>query len=199
MNQKNFEQAISLIDAANSEDPNKEILDGKEWPKEGLYSARMSDMIARFKPDADDVLKIACHGQHMLRWQSARSDYPAGKQGYHQWRSELYTFHANHVAERMSQSGYDENAIERIKNAVGKKSIKRNPDSQLVEDIAGLVFIEHYMLAFAEKHPEYSEEKWIGIILKTWKKMSDEAHQFVLAGKVALPEALKPLIIKAIS
>ena len=199
MSSPSFEQAISLIDAANKEDPNKQVADNVEWSKEHLYSIRMSEMLVRFNADADDVLKIACRGQHILRWQSARVDYPEGKLGYHQWRTALYTFHANHVAQIMEQAGYGEDALERVKNAVGKKSIKRNPDSQFVEDVAGLVFVEHYMLAFAQKHPEYSEEKWIGIILKTWNKMSETAHEFVLAGHIKLPQPLQGLIVKAIS
>jgi len=198
MKQK-FEQVIALIDGVNNEDPNKELVNDKEWPKERLYSQRMTEMLNRFKPDANELLKIAVRGQHIQRWKSLRSDYPAGKQGYHQWRSELYTFHANAVATLMQQAGYEPDEIEQVKNAVGKKAIKRNPDSQLVEDVAGLVFIEYYMLAFALKHPEYTEEKWIGIILKTWRKMSDDAHQFVLAGKIELPESLQEIIVKAIS
>ncbi|WP_435234372.1 DUF4202 domain-containing protein [Psychromonas sp. PT13] len=199
MHHTQFEQVIGLINDVNEGDPNQEFVDDKSWPKERLYSERMSEMLMRFYPNATDLLKIAVHGQHIQRWKSLRSDYPAGKQGYHQWRTELYTFHANHVAELMTQAGYKENDIEQVKNAVGKKAIKRNPDSQLVEDVASLVFIEYYMLAFAEKHPEYSEEKWIGIILKTWNKMSDSAHEFVLAGKIALPAPLQSLIVKAIS
>ena len=83
--------------------------------------------------------------------------------------------------------------------AVGKKGIKSNPDTQSLEDIASLVFIEHYMLAFAEKHPEYTEEKWIDIIRKTWRKMSDDAHEFALSGNLTLPEPLIPLIQKSVS
>ncbi|ABM02487.1 conserved hypothetical protein [Psychromonas ingrahamii 37] len=198
MSQQIFEQVISLIDAVNGEDPNRESAENKEWPKEYLYSQRMSEMLARFKPDADDLLKIAVHGQHIQRWKSPRSDYPTGKQGYHQWRTNLYTFHAESVASLMVQAGYDDTALERVKNAVSKKSIKINPDSQLVEDIASLVFIEHYMLAFAEKHPEYSQEKWIGMISKTWKKMSNDGHQFVLAGNIKLPAPLLELIHQSI-
>jgi hypothetical protein len=199
MSQQPFEQVISLIDAVNCDDPNREIAENKEWPKEHLYSVRMSKMLAHFKPDADELLKIAVHGQHIQRWKSSRSDYPMGRQGYHQWRTNLYTFHAESVASLMVQAGFDEIALDRVKSAVSKKSIKINPDSQLVEDIAGLVFIEHYMLAFAEKHPEYSQEKWIGMISKTWKKMSNDAHQFVLAGKIKLPAALQELIHQAIA
>jgi hypothetical protein len=157
MSQQHFEQVISLIDAVNCDDPNRERAEDKEWPKEHLYSQRMSKMLAGFKPGADELLKIAVHGQHIQRWKSPRSDYPMGKQGYHQWRTNLYTFHAESVASLMVQAGYDEIALDRVKNAVSKKSIKMNPDSQLVEDVASLVFLEHYLLAFAEKHPEYSQ------------------------------------------
>ena len=199
MSQQAFEQVVNLMDAANSEDPNVEMLDGKEWPKELLYSHRMADMLARYKPEADQVVQLAIRGQHMLRWKSPRSDYPMNRKGYHQWRTALYTFHANSVAELMEKAGYDEESLERVKQAVGKKAIKKNADTQLLEDVAALVFIEHYMLAFAEKHPEYDEEKWIDIIRKTWRKMSDDAHKFALSGNLKLPEPLIPLIQKSVS
>ena len=195
-----LEQAIALIDQANAEDPNKDTdEDGKEWPKELLYSQRMTDMLNRFKPDADEVHQISMRAQHITRWKSARSDYPMDRKGYHRWRSDLYTFQADAAADIMQQVGYDEESIERVKKAIGKRGIKSNPDTQLLEDIADLVFIEHYMLEFAGKHGEYSEEKWIDIIQKTWRKMSDEAHEFALGGNISLPEPLVPLIQKAVA
>lgn len=199
MSQSSYEKAVALMDAANSEDPNTEMADGKEWPKELLYSHRMSDMLERYKPEADDVAKLAIRGQHIQRWQSPRTDYSMDRKGYHQWRTQLYKFHADQVAALMHEAGYDETALERVKMAVGKKALKKNADTQLLEDIAGLVFIEHYMQAFADKHPEYDEGKWIDIIRKTWRKMSDDAHEFALAGKITLPEPLIPLIQKSVS
>ena len=86
-----------------------------------------------------------------------------------------------------------------MKLAVSKKSLKTNPDTRLLEDVSALVFIEHYMLAFVEKHPEYDEEKWLLIIKRTWNKMTDEAHDFALTGNIKLPESLIPLIQKAVS
>ena len=197
--QQIFDKAVALIDAANGEDPNKETVDGKEWPKELLYSHRMSDMLERFKPDADAPMKLAIRAQHIQRWKSARSDYAEGRQGYLQWRTGLYKFHAETAGELMAQAGYDKASIERAKTAVGKRALKVNPDSQLLEDIADLVFIEHYMLEFAGKHPEYDEAKWIDIVQKTWKKMSKQAQEFALAGNIKLPEPLIPLIQKAVA
>ncbi len=199
MTQQQLDNAIEFIDAANSEDPNLVTCDNKEQPKELLYSHRMSDMLQRYTPDADDAMKLAIHAQHIQRWKSPRSNYPMNRKGYHQWRSGLYTFHAETVASLLVKAGYDNEFIERVKQAVGKKSLKHNPDTQLVEDIAGLVFIEHYMQAFADKHPEYDEKKWLDIIRKTWRKMSDRAHQFALGGHITLPEPLVPLIQKAVS
>ena len=199
MTEQAYDKAVSLMDAANSEDPNIEMADGKEWPKELLYSHRMADMLARYKPEKDDVAKLAIRGQHIQRWKSPRSEYPMNRQGYFQWRTQLYKFHAETTATLMAEAGYDEVALERVRKAVGKRALKVNDDTQLLEDVAGLVFIEHYMQAFADKHPEYDEEKWINIIQKTWQKMSANAHEFALSDSITLPEPLVPLIQKSLA
>ena len=193
-------KTIELIDAANSKDPNLvKDENNKEWPKELLYSIRMTDMLSRFRPDADDVAKISMRGQHVQRWTSDRKTFPMDRQGYLLWRTQLYKFHANTTADFMQQAGYDEESIERVRKAVGKRGIKVNPDTQLLEDVTDLVFIEHYMLAFAEKHAEYDEDKWLDIIRKTWQKMSESGQQFALSGNIKLPEPLVPLIQKALA
>ena len=199
MSQQKFDTAIELIDAANSKDPNQETSNGKTWPKELLYSHRMSNMLERYAANADDAVKLSIRSQHIQRWKSPRSDYPMNRKGYHQWRSDLYKYHAETAAALLAKAGYEDAFIERVKLAVSKKSLRSNPDTQLLEDISALVFIEHYMLAFAEKHPEYTEDKWLDIIRKTWKKMSDQAQQFALTGHISLPEPLAPLIQKAVS
>ena len=199
MTKQCFDKAIALIDAANSEDQNREICDGKDWPKELLYSHHMSNMLERYVADVDDVVKLAIRAQHIQRWKLPRSDYPMGRKGYHQWRAGLYQFHADTVADLLLESGYEHEFIERVKLAVAKKSLTTNPNAQLVEDVAGLVFIEHYMFDFVDRHPEYDEEKWVDIIRKTWNKMSGRAHQFILAGHIKVPESLATLIRKAVS
>jgi len=193
-----FEQAIKLIDDANAEDPNTETEGSKIWPKELLYSHRMSAMQQRYAPEADEAQRLAIRAQHIQRWKSPRNAFPMDRQGYHQWRTGLYKFHAETVASLLMRAGYGEDVIERVKQAVGKRALKINPDTQLLEDVAGLVFIEHYMLEFAVKHPEYDEAKWLDIIRKTWKKMSSRAQQFALSGGINLPQPLLPLIQKAV-
>lgn len=194
-----FERAIAFIDDANRQDPNQESADGQTWPKELLYSHRMSDMLERYAPESDEAIKLAVRAQHIQRWKTPRSDYPMGRQGYLQWRTGLYKFHAETAGALVQQAGFDDAVVERVKQAVGKRALKRNPDTQMVEDVTALVFIEHYMLDFAGRHPEYDEQKWLDIIRKTWNKMSKRAQTFALSGGVQLPEPLVPLIQKAIS
>jgi len=197
--QANYERAVASIDAANSEDPNQVTADGKDWPKELLYSHRMSDMLQRFAPDADDAMKLAIRAQHVQRWKSPRDAYPMNRIGYLQWRKDLYKIQAQTAIDLLAEAGYGEDVTGRVYQAVAKLKIKENPDTQLLEDVTDLVFIEHYMQAFVDKHPDYDEEKWLDIVRKTWKKMSDPAQQFAISGGVKLPEALVPLIQKAVS
>lgn len=198
MTQSPYQAAINAFDKANAQDPNVEISDGSEYPKELLYAQRMSDMQERYAPEASEAVKLAVRAQHIQRWKSPRSDYPMDKPGYMLWRTGLYKFHAETAGALMKEAGYDDEMIERVKTIVSKKGLKTNPETQLMEDVVDLVFIEHYMTGFAASHPEYDEAKWILIVRKTWNKMSERAHAFALSGKIKLPEALVPLILKAI-
>lgn len=198
MTQNLYQAAIAAFDQANNEDPNKEMADGSEYPRELLYSRRMSGMRERYAPDATEAVKLAVHAQHIQRWKTPRSNYPMDRTGYLQWRTGLYKFHAETAGRIMKEVGYDDEMIARVKAIVSKKGLKVNPETQLMEDVVDLVFIEHYITGFAAQHPEYDEEKWIQIIRKTWQKMSSHAHEFVLAGKIKMPETLAPLILKAV-
>jgi hypothetical protein len=114
-----FERAIALFDAANALDPNKEMVDGQEWPKEQLYAQRMTEMLNRFEPDASESVRLACRAQHIQRWKSPRSGFPMTTDGYQQWRTLLYKFHADTAGELMKEAGYEDEMIEQVKKTVG--------------------------------------------------------------------------------
>lgn len=172
-----FQKALALIDAANGQDPNRENWQGRDWPKELLYSQRMSEWLARLAPNADEALRLAARAQHIRRWAVPRDSYPKTREGYLRWRAGLYEFHAQTAAELLARAGYDAATIERVGRILRKRGLKREADSQLIEDVACLVFIEHYFAAFA---PEYDEAKVIDIVRKTWNKMSDTARRAAL-------------------
>ena len=198
MTQSPYLAAIAAFDQANGEDPNQERHEDRAIARELLYSLRMGEMQERYAPEASEAVKLAVRAQHIQRWKIARSEFPMDRQGYLQWRTKLYGFHARTAGELMRRSGYDEEMIERVMTIVSKKGLKVNPETQLMEDVGDLVFLEHYMNDFAAKHPEYGEAKWIRIIDKTWQKMSPRAHEFALSGRIRLPESLVPLILKAV-
>jgi hypothetical protein len=194
-----YERAVALIDAANAEDPRLDTdAAGKQVPRELLYGQRMAEMIGRYAPEADDAQKLSVRAQHIQRFKTPRDSYPMTRDGYLQWRTGLYKFHAETAGRLVKEAGYDDATVERVQQAVGKRGLKVNPDTQMLEDVADLVFIEHYMLEFAGQKADYSEEKWLDIVRKTWKKMSERAHAYALSGQLKLPEPLVPLITKAI-
>lgn len=194
-----FERAMALFDRANAGDPREDTgPDGKPYPRELLYSYRMTEMLDRYAPQASEAVKLAARAQHIERWRSPRESYPAGRAGYLQWRAQLYKFHAETAGRLMAEAGYDEATIERVQQAIGKRGLKANPETQLLEDVSELVFLEHYALGFVRQKPEYSQEKWLDILGKIGRKMSTEARAFALSGSLRLPEALVPLLRKAI-
>ena len=77
---KCFEDALRFIDEANSQDPNTEKFEGKDYPKELLYSMRMTKWLETIEPHASEALRLAVRSQHICRWEIPRSDYPPGSE-----------------------------------------------------------------------------------------------------------------------
>ena len=193
MNQNRLEKALFLIDQANGQDPNKESYEGREYPKELLYGQSMSDWLKRLRPEANEAQQLAVRAQHLQRWKVPRDSYPPTREGYLKWRTYLYGYHADQAALLLQEAGYDELTIGQVRSMVGKKGIKRDADVQLVEDIACLVFLQHYFAAFAEGQ---DEGKVIAIVRKTWSKMSEEAHAQAL--QLSFPAAVQHLLERAL-
>src|SRR6266498_4514975 len=103
-----YRQALTLIDKAHSEDPNKTVVNGEEIPYELHYARKMSTYLDKLDPSASDTLRLAIRAQHFRRWEVPRSSYPMNRQGYFAWR----TFLKNRQAEQASQicagCGYSE-------------------------------------------------------------------------------------------
>lgn len=188
-----YEEALRLIDAANSADPNQDDTPSGPAPKELLYGQRMSSALALLEPNASEELRVAVRAQHLERWVLPRSDYPEGKAGYHKWRTEQAARHARRASELLQQAGYDESFAARVTKLIRKQGIKSDPEVQTLEDVACLIFLEHYLSDFATEHPE---EKIIDILRKTWKKMSERGQQAALRLPLGLAE--KALVAKAL-
>ena len=191
-----FQRAIERFDAANAEDPNRELADGREQPKELLYAQHLSAMLERFAPEAPEALRLAVRCQHIRRWTMPRTDFQTGAAGYKQWRTKLQQFHAETAAGMLRDTGYGEDTIGRVQALLRKEKLKLDPEVQTLEDVVDLVFLENYLEDFVAKHPEYDEAKWIDILKKTWFKMSRRGRSAALS-MIRLPEKLLPVIRQA--
>ena len=176
-------EALSRFDAANSADPNIEELDGISYPKELLYAQRMTRWLDALEPDAPEAVQLAVRAQHICRWQIPRNQYPMDRQGYLAWRTELGKFHARTAGDILQDVGYDQEMVAKVQKLLRKEELKQDPEVQLLEDVACLVFLESYFADFSAKH---EQEKVIQIVQRTWRKMSERAHRQAL--KLPLPE-----------
>lgn len=174
MESTKFEKAIKLIDQKNSEDVHKEYADGVEFPKELLYSKRMTEKLLQFRPGASEALLIAARAQHICRWKIAREEYSNDKIGYLKWREALKKLHSEITSNILGEVGYDSEFINRVSFLIQKKLIKKDEGTQTLEDVICLVFLEYYFEDFAAKH---NENKIVDIIKKTWRKMSSKGHE----------------------
>jgi len=172
-----FLKASEWIDAENAQDPNIEIDQNTEYPKELLYSNRMYEKLMQFCPEASEQVQIASKAQHICRWKVARESYSMDRVGYLRWREDLKKFHAKTTAEILERAGYDQAFIDRVSFLIEKKLLKKDAETQLLEDVICLVFLDYYLEPFVEKH---DDEKLKNIIKKTWDKMSDKGHEEAL-------------------
>jgi hypothetical protein len=172
-----FQNASVWIDAENALDPNSETYQSKAYPKELLYSNRMYERLMDFYPNTSEAVQIAAKAQHICRWKMPRESYPMDRVGYLKWREDLKKFHAETTAKILQKAGYQDEFIARVSFLIEKKLLKKDAETQLLEDVICLVFLEYYFDPFVQKH---DREKMKNIILKTWNKMSENGHQEAL-------------------
>ncbi len=189
-----LEAALTAVDEANTGDPNRVAVDGTEQPR-ALVEGRIAyDWVRRLRSDAPDALLIAARGHHIRRWETPRSSYPAGREGYHAWRTTLYEVHADHLDQIMRDAGYDDADIEAMRRIVHKRGIKTDADAQTYEDAVTLAFLEVQFAPFAART---AREPVVRALRRTWRKLSDDGRAAALT--LSFPPDLMPLIEEALS
>jgi len=185
--------AFQHFDAANKQDPNTEVFEGATYPKEVLYGIRMTERLNEFDPNASEPLRLTARCQHICRWEIARESYDMNREGYLRWRQDLKKFHAKKASAILQDVGYDQQTIYKVCFLLEKKQLKKNEETQCLEDVICLVFLQYYFEPFALKHPE---GKTIDILQKTWRKMSVKGQEVAL--KLPLSKFASELIFKAL-
>ncbi|MBZ9560367.1 MULTISPECIES: DUF4202 domain-containing protein [unclassified Modicisalibacter] len=188
-----FTRAIARLDALHAEDPRTVRVEGETLPYELHYARCMSAWLDRVLPEASEALRLAVRAQHLQRWQVPRDDYPRDRPGYLTWRRDLGRRQAETAAGILKAVGYDAATGERVASLIRKEGLRRDPETQALEDTACLVFLDNEFAAFAARH---DDDKILRILRKTWAKMSPRGHE--LAMTIDLPEAARALVQRAL-
>ncbi|MGB5820194.1 MAG: DUF4202 domain-containing protein [Saonia sp.] len=190
---KRLQRAFQQFDDANAKDPNTEEYLGETHPKELRYALRMTEMLHHFAPNASEILQLAVRCQHICRWEIPRESYEMNRTGYLKWRQDLKKFHVQKASGILKNVGYEKETINKVAFLLEKKQLKKNEETQTLEDVICLVFLKFYFEAFTKKH---SEEKLLDILRKTWRKMSEKGQGAAL--QLELSPTSSRLIAKAV-
>jgi len=191
-----FTAVISAIDAVNAEDPRRISVDGAERPYETVYAERMSETLEAIYPDASELLRIAARAQHVRRWEIPRDTHPKTREGYQKWRLSLRKLHGEIVTKIMTENGYDAEDASLVAAYLRKEKLKKAADSQALENVVDVVFLNYYWDEFVGRYPHYDDDKLIDIVGKTLRKMSSTGHAAALA--LDLPEKTVAIVMAAV-
>ena len=194
MPEDNYDKAVRLIDEAHAEDPKKIEVNGTEVPYELHYGQKMSNYLEKRAPDAPATLRLAIRAQHFRRWEIPRDSYPMNKVGYHAWRTYLKKRQADMASQICLECGYSETDASRVAALIRKEDLKKDEETQILEDVACLVFLDDQFEEFEKQH---DEEKIIKILQKTWGKMSDRGHELAL--EITMSDRARSLVEKALA
>jgi hypothetical protein len=198
----NFERALRAIDAAHAQDPNLITISDagtreeqqQQIPYELHYANKMTKYLTQYDPAASETLCLAVRAQHLRRWEIPRSSYPATRPGYFAWRTFLKTRQAQDAERICLECGYSADEAARVAALVRKEDLKKDAETQALEDVACLVFLDDQFEEFERSLQD--EEKMVRILAKTWAKMSPRGHELAL--KIDMSERARELVGKAL-
>ncbi len=195
-----FAAAFAAIDALHAGDPQMAARpDGSLAPAELVYAERMTEWLGRLAPDAGEDLRLAVRAQHLCRFELPRDRYPRTREGYRAWREGAADLAADRARTAMIDAGYHPLRGDRVASLVRKYRLKVDPEAQLLEDVACIVFLEHYFAEFRaeQRARDGGDEKLVEIVRKTWRKMSDHGRAAALT--LPLGETEAALVQRALS
>ncbi|MCJ1383247.1 hypothetical protein MMC17_006885 [Xylographa soralifera] len=187
--------ALSAIDAAHALDPNIINTLSGPTPYELHYARKMTSYLTLRCPSAPATLQLAIRAQHFRRWEIPRDSYPLTKPGYFAWRTFLKKRQAEQAAQICRESGLSDTEAERVAMLIRKEDLKGDEETQVLEDVASLVFLDDQFEEFERRLGD--EEKMVGILRRTWAKMSEPGREMAL--QMEMGENAKRLVGRALA
>ena len=187
--------AIERIRSGLTEDPRREVVGGKEGPRDLLFTERVVEWVRRLSPNPSDALILASWGHVLYRWRLPRESQPKTTPGYHKWRRAQAKLSADQVDAVLKDEGVDPETTAAVRSLILKANFPSDPDAQILEDADCLSFLELKLESYV---PEWEEDKLVRILKGTWEKMSEHAHalaQGLFGQKVNLPQKVLDKIL----
>ncbi|USP76122.1 hypothetical protein yc1106_03396 [Curvularia clavata] len=175
-----YDRALAAIDAAHALDPTSITVNSTSVPYELHYAQKCTSYLSLLCPSASEPLRLAIRAQHFRRWEVPRSSYPATRSGYLLWRSSLKKRQAEMVQQICLEAGYSEAEAARVGALVRKEGLKTDEETQTLEDVACLVFLEERLEAFVSEYGDAEGDRKVdivGVVRKTWGKMSEKGRE----------------------
>jgi len=189
-----YDTAVAAIDAANAADPNTISLAGDANPLALVHGRLAAEWVARLVADPDEALLLAARAHHLRRWEVPRSTYPDGKGGYLRWRRDQKRRHASDIEAILVAAGYGPEVVSRTQQLIRRDGLGTDPDAQVVEDAACLVFIETQLAAMETR---LEHDHLLEVIRKAVRKMSPAGLAAV--GQIDLDARARALLDAALS
>jgi hypothetical protein len=162
-------KAITLFDTFNKQDPNLILWNEVYYPAEYFYALQLYNWVKKLASDPGEALLLASRSQHIGRWQIPRQQYPQGKPGYFNWRTDLAKYHAEKAGALMLEAGYEQEQVKAVQHIILKENLKTDTEVQVLENALCLVFLEFQYPDFLIKH---DDQKVIKILQRSWAKMT---------------------------
>ncbi|KAF2277331.1 uncharacterized protein EI97DRAFT_287662 [Westerdykella ornata] len=204
-----YDCGLAAIDAAHALDPNTipnpnpsetsssdtPSSETPTIPYELHYAQKCTSYLHKLCPSPSEALRLAIRAQHFRRWEVPRSTYPMTRAGYHAWRTYVKKRQAELVEAICLDSGYAAEIAARVAALIRKEGLREgDEEAQTLEDVACLVFLEDQLDRFERELGD--EEKMVGILQKTWEKMSRKGKELAL--EIEMSERGKRLVKRAL-
>lgn len=187
-----YDDAVAAIDAANADDPTSITVRGAAAPLALAHGRLAAEWVLRLRADAPETVLLAARAHHLRRWEMPRSSYPEGRPGYLRWRRDQKARHADDIAAILDPAGYDADDIARVQALIKRDGLGSDPETQLVEDAACLVFVETQLVSTAAT---LEPDHMVTVLHKTARKMSPGA--IALIAEVPLTDEGRAILVAA--
>jgi hypothetical protein len=187
-------QVVATFEAIGRNDPRLVVIDGKTYPRQLGETKLLLHFVAQMVDPIPDALYLACHCQHLGRFELSRNEFPQDNAGYKAWRAEASRRSAERSANLMKEIGLDASMIERVSKVVSKQGRATNSEVQTMEDALCLTFLILDAEDFVLRH---TQEEMARILKRTWMKMSETGHRIAL--ETPLAAAVKKAVEIALS